>query len=152
MSAGERWHDDYGKRKSVGDSAEIEFRKAWLCHCGGRFRKYAPSPGLPDFVCEGCGQMVDVKSGSPKYPSISQVPFDGYGSNVVLARRFSAGDWRGARKRDLDHHKRGPIPPSHKDRGTFFYRFPPELFKPLSQFLRPNYGQFGLGVSAEEQP
>jgi hypothetical protein len=96
--------------------------------------------------------MVDVKSGNPRHPSVSQIPFDGYADDVIIARKFGAGVWRGARKRDVNRYKSGPIPPSHNERGTFFYRFLPKLFRPLSEFLRPNHMQFGLGLSTEEKP
>jgi hypothetical protein len=130
-------HESYADRKKEGDEAEARFCRDWQCRCGGAFER--GDGGLwwrPDFKCRACGQRVDVKHCTPKHPSISSQPFDGYEPQTIVAWLRGRNEWLGQTKAILDQHREGPFPPAHADHGTPFYRFPVNVFKPLGGFLR----------------
>jgi len=128
------WHEDVDKREQVGRSAEDEFGFFWRCHCGGEFVRHDERPGLPDYSCPECGQIVEVKSApdAERYGAItlSQIPFDHYAPDVLIAWRPEPGRWLGAYRRELV--ALGPAKkPTHGDRATWFYRVSISPFVPL---------------------
>lgn len=138
-------HKSAEERKRHGDLAEREFLQDWLCRCGGSFERADSRAGLPDFRCRDCGLRVDVKvQFSSPSPSISQIPFDGYPDNLVVARQTGPGHWTGAEKRTLMRCKSGLFPATHSERATWFYRFPASAFKPLDTLLRRSLSQLNL--------
>ena len=119
------WHEDLKKRLQVGRSAEDEFGFFWRCHCGGEFTRHDKTPGIPDYSCGECGQIIEIKSApdAERYGAItiSQIPFDHYAPSVLIAWRPEPGRWLGAYRRDLE--TMGPArKPTHGNRATWFYR------------------------------
>ena len=132
------WHENLGKRVDEGTSAEDEFDNIFLCHCGGVFikndlhNKYAP-----DRRCKNCGQLVDVKSPPNildyEHITISQRPFDKYPPSLIIAVRIISGFWKGIHKKDTI--AKGPFDPTHKQKGTRFYKIEKTGFENLWDLL-----------------
>jgi len=121
------WHDDENKRKQHGDELEKLFAKQVRCSCVGKGKfifigdRY---PGCPDFTCEYCGQLVDVKN-SPQAEqtgniSVSAKPWSGYPDQLLLVTKIS-GKWIGEYKRFIHVQNRRPYKPTHAARATEFY-------------------------------
>lgn len=135
----EDWHEDPEIREELGDSAEDEFIETFKCHCGKGQFQFIGTEVLPDFTCDYCGQLVDVKT-SPKTEkwgnvTISQIPFDNYPDDLIIAVRRSNGVWCMAYKQGLIVD--GPHPPTHSSRPTWFYKVA------LDQFVSPE--ELGIG-------
>ena len=99
------WHDDAKAREKVGKDAEREFENEVKCSCGGKFDfigdRYA---GCPDYTCEICGQLVDVKS-SPQAEqtgnlAVSVIPWGKYPDELLLVTRIR-GTWIGEYKQNI---------------------------------------------------
>src|SRR3990167_8521161 len=94
-----KWHDDANIRKRGGDAAENLFTAEVACLCGGQFNFIGElRPGFPDFTCNFCGQLVDVKS-SPQAErtgniSVSAIPWDNYPPDVLIVIKIK-GVWIG---------------------------------------------------------
>lgn len=94
----------------------------WLCHCGGPLDKNDETVKYnPDRRCPCCGQLVDIKtSTSGDSVSISQVPFDKYPPDLIIAV-LDHGRWIGSR-RSWCVIKSGPHEPAQKgNRPTKYY-------------------------------
>lgn len=137
-----KWHDDANRRKHGGDVAESLFAAQVRCHCGGRFSFVGNvKAGFPDFTCENCGQLVDVKS-SPQSErtgnlSISAIPWQGYPDEMLLVTRIK-GIWLGEYKRHIVV-KEQPRQPTHNSRhaylkNTEWYIIPWKNFREISVF------------------
>jgi len=132
------WHSDFGRRWRVGMEAEREFDRFWRCHCGGEFvRNDVANPYNPDRRCAKCGQLVDVKTSrsapSAGFLCISQVPFDNYPNDLIIALRTEGGVWRGVRRADALYD--GPFPPAHENKGTWYYKIDMSNFVYLVRIL-----------------
>lgn len=130
------WHENVDKREQVGRSAEDEFGFFWRCHCGGEFIRHDKKPGVPDYSCDECDQIVEIKSApdAEKYGAItiSQIPFNRYSPGVLIAWRPEPGRWMGAYRRDLE--AMGPArKPTHGKRATWFYRVSIAPFEELEK-------------------
>ena len=95
------WHENQSKRESIGFMAEAIFQNSWACSCGGSFVSMyvGKKPGTPDFQCDQCGALVEVKSNTKKRKcdnvSISSIPFDNYPLETILAYHDHDGEWIG---------------------------------------------------------
>lgn len=126
------WHDSAAVRLAVGQAAEARFARQVRCSCGGRFNFIgAQYPGCPDFTCEYCGQLVDVKF-SPQAEAtgnlaVSAIPWSKYPDDLLLATVYR-GRWVGAFKRDLRPRDPQARAATHGDgaryRGTRFHLIP----------------------------
>src|SRR5688572_19499078 len=103
MSIITKWHEDANTRKRVGDALENLFAKEVRCHCGGEFQFIGHRyKGCPDYTCDYCGQLVDVK-GSPQAErtgnlAVSAIPWSKYPDELLLATKVK-GQWVGEYKR-----------------------------------------------------
>lgn len=99
------WHANADTRKAIGDEVEKAFAQTIACHCGGHFQFIGDAyPGCPDYTCDNCGQLVDVKS-SPQAEqtgnlSVSVVPWGKYPDDLLLVTRID-GRWIGEYKRNI---------------------------------------------------
>lgn len=99
------WHDHPEIREAIGTVSENDFSAHIVCICGGRFKFIGDSyPGCPDFTCDNCGQLVDVKS-SPQAQytgnlSVSVIPWSHYPDDLILATKID-GEWIGEYKRNI---------------------------------------------------
>lgn len=140
MTTATKWHDSAEKRKAIGDSAEREFEKEVRCVCGGRFAFIGDSyPGCPDFTCEQCGALVDVKS-SPQSKqtgnlAVSSIPWRNYPGDLLLVTNVS-GKWIGEYKRNIILVGREQSPTHSPDGSqlgaTRFYLISWKTFRTLS--------------------
>lgn len=134
------WHQSAELRETIGGAGEVLFGKTWACHCGSAFEQDYPgkSPGMPDFRCPGCGQLVDVKTEMKQRPgdniAISQKPFDGYSPKTILAVYYSDGAWFGAYRGECENYT-GPHEPAHSSRPTWYYWVDTTPFVPLNWYL-----------------
>lgn len=133
-----KWHEDINKRIAIGDEAEDEFPEVYACHCGKGTFQFIGTATLPDFTCDHCGQLVDVKN-SPraletKRLPISQIPFNHYANDLIIALRLAPGIWSGCYRSDAIFE--GPYPPRHKERGTHWYMISLENWQPLWDILK----------------
>jgi len=100
-----KWHDNENTRKRLGDEAEKLFEQQVRCRCGGHFKFIGDAwKGCPDFTCENCGQLVDVKS-SPQSEetgniAVSARPWADYPDEMLLVTRIK-GRWIGEYKRHI---------------------------------------------------
>lgn len=137
-----RWHDSSITRKKLGDAAEQEFARVHVCSCGGHFSFIGDvRAGFPDFTCDHCGRLVDVKS-SPQSEktgniSVSAIPWQRYPEDMLLVTCI--GDrWIGEYKRNI-HISTPAREPTH-DRNigpygnTRWYLIPWRDFRDLEQF------------------
>ena len=135
------WHSDQSKRQAVGINAEVVFQRDFICKCGGSFDAYykEKKPGSPDFKCLKCGQLVEVKTSKKgrKYNAItiSQVPFDNYDENVIIAWLDEFGTWEGVYRKNAVTVG-GVREPAHKEKGTRYYVVRTSNFFPLDSVLR----------------
>jgi len=112
-----KWHDDANTRARIGNEVEDKFSDAVICSCGGRFNFIGDSyPGCPDFTCENCGQLVDVKS-SPQAErtgnlSVSVVPWSNYPDELLIVMQI-AGRWIGEYKRYIQLLDSAPQKATH---------------------------------------
>lgn len=142
------WHagiDGARARQSKGDEAEEEFRRTFLCSCGGEF-VYLHTYEI-DLKCDNCGLLVNVKT-SPATElygniTISQRPFDAYPPDLVIAARREnhsdeAGRWVVCVRKDAEF--KGPFAPTHRFRPTKFYKVSLSRFVPPEAlgFIRKN--------------
>jgi len=116
------WHADENKRKAIGDEYEDLFPQQVNCHCGGAFVFVGNvKRGFPDFTCDNCGQLADVKS-SPQSErtgniAVSQIPWDNYPDDMLLVTNIG-GQWLGAYKRHIDLGSVSRAP-THAQAGRF---------------------------------
>jgi len=117
------WHSNANTRKRGGDQAEKLFAKHVLCHCGSRFKFIGNRrKGFPDFTCENCGQLVDVKS-SPQAEqtgniAISAIPWSHYHDETLIAV-FIHGEWIGQYKQFIYVPDPEPRKPTHDGRHSY---------------------------------
>jgi len=139
-----KWHDSAQYRKSLGDRVENRFAQQVHCHCGGEFRYIGDAhPGFPDFTCDDCGQLVDVKY-SPQARntgnlSISERPWESYPDDLMIVTMLnesgrSTAEWIGQFKKSLNTLLQKPLPATHRSRPTNFYLVSLDSFKPLIYF------------------
>ena len=131
------WHDDPIIRQQIGDQAEKQFPLQVRCHCGGTFQFVGDRrAGFPDFTCENCGQLVDVKN-SPQAErtgniAVSVQPWEGYHEHMLLVTKVR-GQWIGQYKMFIYFASRGPLEPTHTVRATRFHLIPWKQFMPLKE-------------------
>jgi hypothetical protein len=131
------WHQNASTRKRGGDRAEQRFAKQVRCHCGGQFRFVGKlRPGFPDFTCENCGQLVDVKS-SPQAEqtgnlAVSAIPWSHYPDEMLLVTQIN-GQWIGEYKRYISVQNYKPYRPTHAARATEFYLISWKAFHRLAE-------------------
>lgn len=115
------WHDNAAVREAVGKTAESDFASSIVCHCGGRFKFIGDSyPGCPDFTCDICGQLVDVKI-SPQAErtgnlAVSVIPWRHYPDDLLLVTIIN-GRWLGEYKQHIQIVS-GDRAPTHASTGT----------------------------------
>jgi len=132
------WHNDFEARKAIGDKAEAEFQRTFLCQCGGRFvRNDVAYRSAPDFRCERCGQLVDVKSPPGKWNgvlNISERPYQNYAPDLIIAVHIGK-QWKGIRR--INTTAEGPFASAHGNsaHATRFYRVRGK-FQPADEFFR----------------
>lgn len=126
------WHDSDKKRKAIGDKAEKRFQNEFHCLDGGRFVYIGDQyRGCPDFTCENCGRLVDVKF-SPQAEqtgniAVSATPYDKYPDDLLIVT-FVNGRLIGEYKKFI--HIPTPVArePAHQKPGTYpntkFYLIP----------------------------
>lgn len=118
-----KWHEDENNRKQIGDSTEKLFEKQVRCYCGGKFNFIGNlRAGFPDFTCENCGQLVDVKS-SPQSEktgniAVSAIPWSNYPDEMFLVTRIK-GQWIGEYKKHIRPKNTNPFAPTHHGAGKF---------------------------------
>ena len=111
-----KWHEDARNRKKIGEDSEAVFSMTITCKCGGRFKYIGKYMGGPDFKCESCGQLVDVKS-SPQAEqtgniSVSSVPFSHYTNSTLIAVMIKS-TWLGEYKENIHPRNSTPNAPTH---------------------------------------
>lgn len=111
------WHESAERREQLGKELERRFTKTVRCACGGDFKYIGDmKPGIPDFTCEDCGQLVDVKY-SPQAEStgnlsVSAIPWQHYPEDLLLVTRIR-GKWLGEFKRYIEPEPGVPRQPTH---------------------------------------
>lgn len=136
------WHDDAKIRKAMGDELETLFKSDVTCACGGRFVFIGDAlPGSPDFTCNNCGRLVDVKS-SPQAEqtgniAVSAKPWQNYPDDMLLVTRINEA-WIGEFKKFIITRNQRPFEPTHNSRGTHlkntrFYLISWKQFKPICE-------------------
>jgi hypothetical protein len=136
------WHDDADDRRAHVDEAECAFAAKVRCACGGRFAIIGDQqPSFPDFTCDGCGQLVDVRI-SPRAEQTGRlaVParaWQHYPEDVLLITRVK-GQWIGEFKRFIRAEKARPFEPTINSHGTRqknerFDLIPWRLFRPAQE-------------------
>ena len=130
-----KWHLSYQARKRYGEQMEKKFQAEVRCHCSGAFSAIGLlRPGFPDFTCENCGQLVDVKA-SPQSEqtgnlAVSATPWKNYPDDVLLVT-YWRGQWHGQYKRYLQPssalHR-----PTHAERPTRFVLLACMRLRPLA--------------------
>lgn len=129
------WHDSFRTRKKIGDVLEQRFPNEVRCSCGGEFRFIGDTyPGCPDFTCDYCGLLVDVKH-SPQAAqtgnlAISSRPWDGYPDDLFIVTDTGKG-WIGQAKSHISTLNRRPLQSTHQKRATTFVLIPLSSFIPL---------------------
>lgn len=117
------WHSDERIRKKIGDGAEDLFEAQVRCYCGGKFQFIGDQRiGFPDFTCEYCGQLVDVKS-SPQAEktgniAVSEIPFSKYSDNTLVVVNIK-GEWLGEYKGYIKVKNKNPYSPTRHSPGKF---------------------------------
>ena len=112
------WHEDTDERKRIGEQMQDLFQKSVRCSCGGKFKFIGDlQAGFPDFTCDYCSQLVDVKS-SPQAErtgnlSVSAIPWNNYPDDVLLVTRIK-GRWLGEFKRNIATINAKANEPTHK--------------------------------------
>jgi hypothetical protein len=130
------WHQNAATRKRGGDRSEKLFARQVCCHCGGSFRFVGNvRHGFPDFTCENCDQLVDVKS-SPQAErtgnlAVSAIPWSHYPDNMLLVTQVN-GVWIGEYKKFISTENQTPYRPTHRARATEFYLISWRNFSRLS--------------------
>ena len=130
------WHKSFSARKQIGDVLENRFSKEVHCSCGGAFRFIGDEyPGCPDFTCEYCGLLVDIKY-SPQAErtgnlSISSRPWNGYPEDLIIVTSINFG-WVGQVKRLITPLNNRPLQSTHRERATSFVLIPLKNFVPLN--------------------
>jgi hypothetical protein len=128
------WHADPAIRRAIGDTVEDQFRQTVRCHCGGSFAFTGDAyRGAPDYTCENCGLLVDVKA-SPQSErtgniSVSVRPWDGYPEDLLLVTLVGER-WLAEYKRNIV--TTGPFPSTHN--GTSYCLIAWCQFKEISEF------------------
>lgn len=132
------WHDDVKTRASFGERAEAQFKRDVRCHCGGAFAFIGDRyPGCPDFTCEKCGQLVDIKY-SPQVErtnniAVSAIPWSRYPDDLLLVT-FYRGKWVTAYKRDIITINDDPFAPTHRIKATRFHLIACKQLRPIETF------------------
>lgn len=117
------WHNDANNRKRGGDEAEKLFAKQVKCHCGGTFQFIGDRyKGCPDFTCDHCGQLADVKS-SPVAErtgnlSVSAIPWKKYPDEMLLVAKIR-GKWIGEYKQFIQVQDKTPRKPTHNGNHSY---------------------------------
>jgi DNA-directed RNA polymerase subunit RPC12/RpoP len=120
-------HQSAESRKEYGLRLEREFEEQGFgCHkCGGRLVRNRRNYWKSDFICENCGQQVEVK-GSPKTEdtgniAISADAWKNYDEDVLIVTNVT-GTWMGRTKwkieRDCDCIHEA-IPSTHSGSGGY---------------------------------
>jgi hypothetical protein len=131
------WHENAVTRKHGGDQVEHLFTKEVRCHCGGEFQFIGNlRPGFPDFTCDRCGQLVDVKS-SPQAEqtgnlAVSAIPWSHYPCDMLLATKIH-GEWIGEYKLHISVKNPMPYSATHRSRATKFHLISWKPFRRLSE-------------------
>lgn len=129
------WHYNPKTRKAIGDHAEMLFEKQVRCSCGGQFSFIGDSyPGCPDYTCEYCGQLADVKS-SPQSDktgniAVSAIPWENYPDDLLLATIVN-GQWVAEYKRNIRVSNQRPFDSTHS--GTKFHLVACRQFRSISE-------------------
>ncbi len=130
-----QWHDNADTRKKYGDELEDLFVQSTRCSCGGQFEFIGDKKaGWPDFTCDNCGQLVDVKS-SPQAEqtgniAVSATPWKNYPEDLLLVTRIK-GDWIGEYKKFIRTLNDQPFSPTHNSRPTRFFLISWKQFRKL---------------------
>lgn len=134
------WHANVESRKTVGDAYEVEFADSIRCHCGGAFQFIGDGfAGCPDFTCDNCGQLVEVK-GSPQAErtgniAVSAIPWSHYPNDMLLVTKIK-GRWIGEYKGRIGSVSEVYMPTHHstdkKFHNTRFRLIPWKTFRTLS--------------------
>ena len=117
------WHANAETRKAIGDQAESTFAAQMACVCGGRFKFIGDAyAGCPDFTCDRCGQLVDVKT-SPQAIrtgnlAVSVVSWRHYPDDLLLVTKIN-GQWLGEYKLNIRLASQNHAP-AHASTGTHF--------------------------------
>src|SRR3990167_7514514 len=112
-----KWHNNADERKRGGDEVEKIFQNKVNCSCGGAFKFIGDSyPGCPDYTCENCGQLIDVKS-SPQAErtgniAVSIIPYSNYPDDLLLVTLIK-GQWLGEYKMYISQKNLRPFKPTH---------------------------------------
>lgn len=136
------WHNDPNRRKAMGDSGEDSFAAQCICPCGGHFDFIGDRRiGFPDFTCDNCGQLVDVKTSEQAERTgnlaVSSIPWDHYPEDMLLATCIN-GKWIAEYKRNIRPKNSRPFDPTHNSQGshlknTSFYLISWKCFRPWSK-------------------
>jgi hypothetical protein len=117
-----KWHDDANTRKEIGAGYERQFENEIRCHCGGSFSFIgSQQAGFPDFTCDNCGQLVDVKS-SPQAErtgniAVSAIPWSHYPDDMLLVA-YVKGRWIGEYKQNITVKNKNPFAPTHRSNNS----------------------------------
>lgn len=117
------WHSNPKTRKAIGDAAEQLFAQQVRCSCGGQFDFVGDrGPGFPDFTCDYCGQLADVKA-SPQSEktgniAVSAIPWERYPDDMLLVTLIR-GRWLAEYKRNITLSNSRPRASTHS--GTDFH-------------------------------
>jgi len=123
------WHNSAENRHRFGADAEHEFEKWYRCcrtaHCADNMlmRTGHIKAGHPDFSCDYCGQLIDVKNAKKQnnIVNISQRPFESYGEDTILAVLTRDG-WKGQYRRNALAINNEVHRPAHYENATSYYR------------------------------
>jgi hypothetical protein len=129
------WHDNAKTRKEIGDELEQQFEKQVRCHCGGRFSFIGDRyKGCPDFTCESCGQLADVKTSPQAIKTgniaVSARPWAGYPDEMLLVTNID-GKWIGQYKRFIVVKNSRPFESTHRTQATSFHLIAWSQFRSL---------------------
>lgn len=133
-----KWHANAQTRHKLGTQLEDRFQDEWQCGCGGDFAFIGDNyPGCPDFTCDNCGLLVDIKY-SPQAEktnnlAISARPWNGYPDDLLIVTSYK-GNWVGQAKKQITPLNTRPFDATHKTRPTKFFLIPLRNFTRL-EFL-----------------
>lgn len=123
----DKWDENAEARKKIGDESEIVFTNMVACKCGGKFTRYANTPGQPDFRCESCGQLVDVKSSPVTNQTgnitVSARPWHNYTDSTLVAAMVDY-KWLGNYKKNISVTNPAPYVPAHSSTNTVLKNTP----------------------------
>lgn len=117
----DKWHENADERKKFGDKSEALFVDMVACRCGGKFARYDNLMGQPDFKCESCGQLVDVKgspiAGGTGNITVSARPWNNYTDRTLIAAMIDCR-WLGEYKKNIHTTNSLPNAPTHSSTHT----------------------------------